>query len=256
MAEVFRATATSPDSDHSEPAPAAAPTRPDNVPEKFWDAEAGQVNTDALLQSYTHLEQKHSGTAETTPSTAAPDSTSIPTPEVQSDAVTSEFVTPEELKGFYDEYAANGGALTEESYATLKARGASKELVDSYIAGQQARASQFDASIYSSVGGEEQYGEMIGWAQQNLSPAETAAFNEAVQSLDLGRASIAVAGLQAKFQADAGVTGNRISGDGGTGSGDVYHDWAEATLDMRSPEYKQSHAYREKVKAKMARSNL
>lgn len=32
--------------------------RPDGVPEKFWDAEAGALRTDALLKSYRELERK------------------------------------------------------------------------------------------------------------------------------------------------------------------------------------------------------
>lgn len=36
----------------------AAPTRPEGVPEKFWDAEAGLVRTEALLKSYRELERK------------------------------------------------------------------------------------------------------------------------------------------------------------------------------------------------------
>ena len=39
------------------PQPAALP-RPDNVPEKFWDAAAGSVRTDALLRSYLELERR------------------------------------------------------------------------------------------------------------------------------------------------------------------------------------------------------
>ncbi len=34
------------------------PTRPDGVPEKFWDAEKGVVNTDAAIKSYTELEKE------------------------------------------------------------------------------------------------------------------------------------------------------------------------------------------------------
>lgn len=37
-----------------------APVRPDNVPEKFWNAETGTVNTEALLASYTELEKTRS----------------------------------------------------------------------------------------------------------------------------------------------------------------------------------------------------
>ena len=38
---------------------AAEPTtRPDHVPEKFWDADAGSVRTDALIKSYGELERR------------------------------------------------------------------------------------------------------------------------------------------------------------------------------------------------------
>jgi hypothetical protein len=36
----------------------AAPARPSGVPEKFWNAEAGAVRTEALLKSYLELERK------------------------------------------------------------------------------------------------------------------------------------------------------------------------------------------------------
>ena len=38
----------------------AAPQRPDEVPEKFWDAEAGTIRTEALLKSYVELERRMS----------------------------------------------------------------------------------------------------------------------------------------------------------------------------------------------------
>lgn len=37
---------------------AAAPVRPSDVPEKFWDSAAGQMRVDALLKSYTELEKR------------------------------------------------------------------------------------------------------------------------------------------------------------------------------------------------------
>ncbi|MES2728506.1 MAG: hypothetical protein V4621_00205 [Pseudomonadota bacterium] len=43
-------TDTSAESDSAE--------KPLNLPEKFWDAKAGQVRLDALIKSYLHLEQK------------------------------------------------------------------------------------------------------------------------------------------------------------------------------------------------------
>ena len=38
--------------------PPAAPQRPEHIPEKFWDPEAGTVRVDALARSYGELERK------------------------------------------------------------------------------------------------------------------------------------------------------------------------------------------------------
>lgn len=38
--------------------PTETPTRPDDVPEKFWDSEAGAIRTEALLRSYRELEKR------------------------------------------------------------------------------------------------------------------------------------------------------------------------------------------------------
>lgn len=50
------------DGTHSTPeatvAVADQPRRPDDVPEKFWDAAAGTVRTDTLLRSYLELERR------------------------------------------------------------------------------------------------------------------------------------------------------------------------------------------------------
>jgi hypothetical protein len=40
---------------------ATPPARPEHVPEKFWDADAGNVRVDALSKSYGELERKLSG---------------------------------------------------------------------------------------------------------------------------------------------------------------------------------------------------
>ena len=36
----------------------ATANRPEDVPEKFWDSEAGQLRVDALLKSYRELERR------------------------------------------------------------------------------------------------------------------------------------------------------------------------------------------------------
>ena len=64
----------------------------------------------------------------------------------------------------------------------------SKDLIQAYVqyysknqAAQQQQAVDTN-SIYASVGGEEAYTEMIGWASENLSSEEIASYNEVTNS--------------------------------------------------------------------------
>jgi hypothetical protein len=53
------------------PTPADTTTAPEGVPAKFWDAEKGAVNVDALLKSYGELEKAQSAPADPTDHSAA-----------------------------------------------------------------------------------------------------------------------------------------------------------------------------------------
>ncbi|HJL18345.1 MAG TPA: hypothetical protein RMH99_21965 [Sandaracinaceae bacterium LLY-WYZ-13_1] len=124
--------------DITEPAEAPAPAeRPEGVPEKFWDPEAGALRTDALLKSYLELERRLGadaagegprddggeldGTAEETPAEApvAPD---IPDdPDGYEIATESDLVAPDpevnkrlHEAGFTQDQAQLVYALAEE----------------------------------------------------------------------------------------------------------------------------------------------
>jgi hypothetical protein len=43
------------------PSPQAGPARPDYVPEKFWNAQRGSIESEALARAYAELERKMSG---------------------------------------------------------------------------------------------------------------------------------------------------------------------------------------------------
>lgn len=220
--------------------------RPANVPEKFWDAEKGQVNTEALLASYTALEGKLGGKA---PDTTA-DASGAAADEAK-DVVEKAGLNFEELS---DRFLQNG-SLSEEDYAALEKGGIPRSMVDSYIAGQQARVEVARAEAFSIVGGEQTYVDMVQWAAKNMSKAEVAAYNAAVDSGDVAARDLAITGLHSKYTAAVGSEPSLLGGTTST-SGDVYRSTAEMTRDMRDPRYSSDPAFRAAVAAKLANSSI
>lgn len=241
--------------------PAAAevtkPTKPEWVPEKFWDAEKGEVRTEELAKSYGELEGKLGGTKKDTtaadPSAAAAKPTDAPS---QDDAQAQLEAKGLSLEEFSQEFAKNGD-LSAESFEKLEKAGFSRALVDQYIAGQRALASQFQADVKSAAGGDEGFSKMVEWAAANASPEEIAAYNKAIDSGDASAAKLAVAGMYQKYQEANPSEPRLVTGTGGkAATEDVYESVQDYLKDSRNPEYKSNPSFRAKVIAKLGRSNI
>lgn len=160
----------------------------------------------------------------------------------------------------YEDFSAElarDGKLSPESYDKLAKVGFDKAMVDSYVAGQDALAQQFSTSIKAEIGGDDAYAEMVAWAKVNLSPSEIEVFNQAVSTGNADQAKLAVLGLNARFNKANGVEPRLIQGrPAGSANEDVFESYSQLTNAMRDPRYKNDPAYRAKVQAKLARSNL
>jgi hypothetical protein len=125
-------------------------------------------------------------------------------PEKSADAVDQLDLAP-----FYQEYA-DTGALSDESRTTIKSRLEkagfvnADALIDQHMVGAKASVETARQAIFSHVGGETAYGEMVNWASKALSQEDIGAFNEAVK--DPKMVKLAVSGLQAQFKA----AGNQV----------------------------------------------
>ena len=151
---------------------------------------------------------------------------------------------------FNTEYATTG-ALSEASYAKLAGLGFNRDLVDTYIEGQVARASSYTDIAYQAVGGAESYNQLVAWAAANLNPQEVAAYNRQVGSSDPEILKWAVAGLQARYVAATGERPNLLSGVAGGVPGVGFRSRAEVTAAMSDPRYERDPAYREEVAQKI-----
>lgn len=225
------------------------PERPDWLPAKFKNAAE-------MAASYKELEAKLGAPAAPAAAPAAPAAPAAAAPAAPAEAQAAVAKAGLDMAALNAEWQT-GGTLSEASMAKLAAAGFDKATVDSYIAGQQALASNFESAVKAETpGGAEKYGEMVAWAKANLSQPEIDAYNTAVSSGNQAQARLAVAGLGVKFAASVGnepdLTGGRPNGT----AGDVFESIAQMKAAMGNPLYKEDPAYRAKVVAKLGRSNI
>jgi len=166
-----------------------------------------------------------------------------------------------------DEFYANDGKLSEETLEKFSSM-SSKELVEAYLEVQgtpefQAQSSDTadlsDAEINqvkNSVGGEQAYSNIIGWAQDNLDAQAQEAFDSIVATGSVQAINIAVAGLKSQYEAANGFEGKMYTGKPPKSSGDVFRSQAELVRAMSDPRYDSDPAYRQDVIEKLDRSDL
>ena len=231
------------------PAP-EAPSRPEGVPEKFWNAEKGEVNTEALLKSYAALEGRLGApkdeTSEQPEQTPAGDAEK---PEEGGDAEANAAaaeagVNVADLEAHYAEH----GSIPEDAYARFEAVGISKEMVDEYVQFRTSRAEALQAEMTANYGGVERVQTMIGWAGENWTEDKATAFNEAMGSKDRAKIDLALQSLEAAYQ-KANPKRPMLLKPQAAPSGGVnsFRSVAEMKAAMSDPRYRTDPAYRADV---------
>ncbi len=241
------------------------PVKPEHVPEKFWNAETGEVNYEAWNNAHTELETKfHQGNKDDAAAGNDPADTGDKsgdggdTPEGDKDEVVNALETPA-AQAAATEYAEKG-ELSDATYSNLEKAGFTRDMVDSYIAGQEAQANAVADAAFTPAGGEEGYAAMIGWAKENLEPAEIRAFNTQIKSGDLEVIGAAVKNLHARYAENADIEGDRLGGGAGGSEGGAFGSRAEMTAainkvnDAGQRLYDVDPAYRQAVIARIGKS--
>lgn len=214
--------------------------RPSWLPEKFQSPED-------LAKAYAELQAKLGAGEKPAESQPAAE----PAGEAEAaKAVADAGLNMDTLKAEF----AETGDLKPETYEKFKAAGIPEEVVKGYIAGQQALAVQYETAVKSVAEGN--FDAMATWAAANLSPAELAAYNKAVDSGDADIAKLAVSGVYQKFTAANGKDPSLVNGDSTNSRGEVFESTRQVTDAMRDPRYKTDPAYRKSVQEKLARSSV
>ena len=227
--------------------------RPEWCPEEFWNAESG-VDTEGLAKRYAELAKP--ATPPVTPpadgTEPKPNDPPVEPPKTP-DATFSELV---ELANADILNTELGGKLKEETYAAFEQKlGMSRETIDEFIEGQNAKAELTKMKVYSEVGGEDKFLAMFQWATadlSNYSQADREMFDKMMHSGKPEDAISAAKTLKARYEAAEGTQGEIVT-PGGQSKASLpgYTSKEEVTAAMRDPRYKRDLAYQREVQAKL-----
>ena len=238
----YAAKMTAPEGEDAPAADAPAadkPTRPDNVPEKFWNAETGEVNVEGLLKSYKELEDHQ---FKKTESTAQEDAPAEGAPAPLAD-VLAEFTTA---------FEANNGDVGEDILAKVIAAGIPDYAIEAFKVGYQVLSNEPYDIAHKVAGGEDAFQAAMAWAERGLSATEIAAFNTAAASRET--IGLAVESLMNKYKAAHPSEGSFVHATKGTETADIFRSRAELNDAIKNTPNYRNPEVQEEILAKIARS--
>jgi hypothetical protein len=216
-------------------------------------------NAEELEKAYLELQSKlgqQSNDAEEPEATEEPEQQEEDQPEESNDDTSAEMILQ-----MNDEFLEKG-ELSSESLDKLKGM-SSADLVDAYFKAQdriqvdegvdlsEAQVRQ----IQDTVGGPQQYDQLVSWAADNFSPDEVQAFDDLVESGNVSAINLALQALYYRYTEVNGVEGQTIQGKAATPT-EVFRSQAELVKAMDDPRYENDPAYRRDVLNKLDRSDL
>ena len=224
------------------------------VGEKMQEAQdnllAGKYkNAEELEKGYLELQQKLSNKEEA-PAEEQAEPTEQAEEQTVLDRIWEEATTQEEFSP----------ELTEEI-----SKMSSTDLANMYLDYRQANEgaepevnrdfSEADIKeLKGVVGGEENYANMIDWAQKSLNEQEVKMFDAVMQKGDPLAAFFAVRSLAYAYNDAVGYDGNMVQGKAPRQSNDQFRSQQEVVRAMADPRYEDDPAYRRDIMEKLERS--
>jgi hypothetical protein len=223
----------------------------------------GKLTTATVDANATEAALRNKGKPPEEPKPESKEQTEAPKPGAKPEAkpeATLEIKVPEKVdfSAVAKEFAENAGTLSDTTVKLLESKGITKDIIETFIEGQKARAQVTRSELAKAVGGDETLDAVLSWAATGLSPEEVTTYNALLKSPDSASQKVALQSLKAKMDADLGTDGFRVNAEGvpGTRGVEPYSSWAQVTKDMGSKEYKNDPAFRAKVEQRLSFSRL
>ena len=109
--------------------------------------------------------------------------------------------------------------------------------------------------IQTAVGGADAYNAMTAWAQDNFSPQEIQAYDNALEAGNMDNINLALQALYYRYTDSVGSEGDMIQGKASTAV-DGFRSQAEVVRAMGDSRYDSDPAYRQDVYDNLERSNI
>ena len=229
------------------------------VGEQMQEAEDGLLagkyqNTQELEKAYKELEGKLGEKSE--PVSEESES------EIEPDEEGSDDYEPNILDALWEE--GTNDSLSEETFEELKnmdpvdvAKMAMEQRNRMQGAPQSRDFTDQDVDqIQGLVGGEENYNQMLGWAQGNLPSQEIELFDAVMDQGNTLAAYFAVQSMALRYQDGVGRDGQMVTGKAPRSDGDVFKSQQEMVEAMSDPRYNDDPAYRDSIMEKLQRSDI
>ena len=216
---------------------------------------AGKYKDAAELETaYKELEKKLGEKSE--PVSEEPESKTEPEEEAPKDT------EPNFLDQLWEEGTNN--KLSKETFEKLSkmnpvdvAKMAMQQRSEAQKAPQSREFTDKDVQqIHGLVGGEENYNNMIGWANQNMPEQEVKMYDGVMDKGDPLAAYFAVQAMALRYQDKVGKDGQLVTGKAPKQTSDVFNSQQEMVKAMEDPRYNDDPAYREAILQKLERSNI
>ena len=146
------------------------------------------------------------------------------------------------------------GELSDESLAELEAHGFDRDSMKQYVEGIEAQRELAEMKAFASVGGEDNYREMLEWAGTNMSDADIDMFNEAVT--DPKVRDKAIAAMYQEYRDNVGTDTELLMGSRPTQTANAYTSFEQLVADQSDPRYDVDPAFRAHVMQKLSRSKI
>ena len=207
-----------------------------------------------LEQAYVELEKKLGEKSE--PVSEEPESKIEPEEEAPKDT------EPNFLDQLWEEGTNN--KLSKETFEKLSkmnpvdvAKMAMQQRSQAQQAPQSREFTDKDVQqIHGLVGGEENYNNMMSWANQNVPEQEVKLYDAVMDKGDTLAAYFAVQAMALRYQDKVGREGQLVTGKAPKQTSDVFNSQQEMVKAMEDPRYNDDPAYREAILNKLERSNI